>query len=127
MRFLSIPVRNPVGIAVAILLMAALSPGQAEACGSVSHGDVVAAETPIPIQFPTAPQPPCDGPNCSRKPATPSAPVSAPSSDSGGAKQLIGLFRCNPEGDTAEMVRGAVRLILPQSSSGSVYHPPRVG
>lgn len=126
MRILSSrPVVKSVGIAVAILVVIACAPGQAKAeCGDYVHiikdAPAEAGKT-VPLQ-----KAPCNGPNCSGKPATPPAPLTAPVTESEVSEPFADASRNGDDSNHArEMLSRDLAVILPSTIPSSIFHPPR--
>ena len=120
---------RPVGIALAVLAAAACSPGRAAAeCGDYVHivkDDPVKASTPGHGE-PIAPRPPCHGPGCSEKPATPVLPLTAPVTDTEGPKELAA--RTPGDADPAAGPGWVVPVEpagRPSRIPNPIFHPPR--
>ena len=110
---------------MAILVGVGCLPSRAAAeCGDYVH---IAKQTPANAeQSAPMPKPPCDGPNCSQRPATPVLPVSVPISEVEVSKQFTQALASDLH---ASDVRGfyfvQVQLSLPDPIPTSIFHPPR--
>lgn len=115
--------RRAIGIAIAILVVAACSPSRAVA----ECGDYVHIVKNVPETGSQAPQAPCEGPNCSSKPATPTAPLTAPVNDSESAKQITSRSGCDADlDDNRERITRQHLSDLPDPILASIFHPPRI-
>jgi len=115
------------GIAFAILAVMALSPARGAACGNEFHGvDPWPMDVAIPFPVSGKPGLPCDGPNCSSKPATPAPPITAPGRLSDSSKSLSSdLNAATIRKDFSKVLRRRLRLRLPASHPSEIFHPPR--
>ena len=120
--FPRLPVR---AVAIAVLAVAglAVAPGGAAAsCGD--YVQIVTDHQPTPQ--PAAPVAPCPG--CSKAPATPILPLSAPVGSPSESEQSVALT--NPAGG-ARPVPGWARSTAtsphPVRLTSSIFHPPRAG
>ena len=117
---------KPVGIAIAVLVVAALSPSRAAAeCGDyvlvLKNGS---GESGTQTQH--SPLKPCDGPNCSSKPGTPTAPLTVPVNDTESSKQFAsGSGSDSDSTDSKKLFARQLLLNLPAPLPSSIFHPPR--
>lgn len=112
---------HSLGIALAILVAAGLSPSRASAdCGDYVHI----------VKKDSAPEPilpkPCDGPTCSQRPLPPIAPLTVPPGGFDYSKPFVELLSVKEvEGSDSDRISILEQLAIPDPNPTSIFHPPR--
>ena|SRR5947209_516593 len=111
--------------ASAVLALAglALAPGT----GTASCGDYVQVQTNQPTEEHTPPAPcPCHGPQCSKAPATPAVPVTAPIRITAGSEQPVTTGEAGlPPFHEPGWALSNADSDPPVRLTTSIFHPPR--
>jgi len=107
------------GIALAILAVAALSPSRAAAeCGDHVQ---IASEKPTDSPLPK----PCVGPTCSKRPTPPAAPLSVPPNSIEVSKPFLETVPIAADASVHIKWVVAELLTIPDLNPTSIFHPPR--
>lgn len=102
---------------------AALAPGAAAA----SCGDYVTVVDRLDGDGPTHPLPPAPCPGCSKAPAPPAAPLTAPTTGVSDSDHPTAAAEPGPaHGSASRWAVGRQFECRPIRPAGSIFHPPRV-
>jgi hypothetical protein len=118
-----LPIRALTAAALVVVGFA-FAPGRAEA----SCGDYVYVQTAnqTPEIAPIQPQPPCHGPGCSKAPAAPPVPLTAPVSSSSETDQSpVVLDADSDDRPGSGWAAGHRAAAQPIRLTSSIFHPPR--
>jgi hypothetical protein len=119
------------GIALAIAAGVVLSPARATAgCGDYVHVAGPTGEAaPAPANHDRDDLPrPCHGPGCSNRPSQPAPPLTAPVTDSAGAKELAARSAAvDDPADGAAHNRAPRSIGSPVHVPSAILDPPRAG
>jgi hypothetical protein len=114
---LRLPIRAVAAAALALAGVLMLPGGASATCGDYVH---------IQTDDPPAPPRPCHGPQCSKAPATPIVPMTAPVPSSSESEQPSLVVDTEPGGrPSAGWAAGHTRFPLPIRLTSSIFHPPR--